>query len=117
MVVCDVSCCVKQNTTYEVLISDWSTDVCSSECDPVADDDLLGRPVSGECLGKSGHYLCPFSLLLGPGKKRGSKLFDPLILEYAMSVGFKLRDKRCDAEYLDQDAVWVCLSEIGRAHV
>src|SRR3546814_14713247 len=78
--------------------------------DPVADDDLLGRPVSGECLGKIGHYLCPFSLLLGPVKKRGSKLFHPLILEYAMSVGFKLRDNTCDAEYLDQAAVWVCPS-------
>src|SRR3546814_14640927 len=27
--------------------------------DPVADDDLLGRPVSGECLGKLDHYSAP----------------------------------------------------------
>src|SRR3546814_19390786 len=47
--------------------------------DPVADEELLGRPVSGEGIGPIGHYLCPFYLLLGPVKKRGSKLFAPQI--------------------------------------
>src|SRR3546814_1358691 len=78
--------------------------------DPVADDDLLRRPVSGECLGTIGHYLCPFSLLLGPFNKSGSKLFAPLILDYAISVGFNLRDYRFDSYYLDHDAVWFFLS-------
>src|SRR3546814_7175833 len=43
----------KQNTAYEMRISDWSSDVCSSDLDrdPVVLDEV-------------GHDRCPFSFLL-----------------------------------------------------
>src|SRR3546814_2001350 len=53
----------------------------------------LRRTVPGERLGMHGHYLCPCpgetSAVGCGGKKRGSILLDPLILEYAMSIRIK----------------------------
>src|SRR3546814_1510820 len=36
---CFIFFCFKQKTAYEMRISDWSSDVCSSDLVPVADDD------------------------------------------------------------------------------
>src|SRR3546814_6917124 len=40
----------KQKTAYEMRISDWSSDVCSSDLDH---DTVLGRIVGNECLAAS----------------------------------------------------------------
>src|SRR3546814_1468334 len=37
--------CVKQKTAYEMRISDWSSDVCSSDLELVAGAAALGRPL------------------------------------------------------------------------
>src|SRR3546814_3568919 len=33
--------CFKQNTAYEMRISDWSSDVCSSDLKPIAEEHLM----------------------------------------------------------------------------
>src|SRR3546814_8946990 len=42
----------KQKTAYEMRISDWSSDVCSS--DLIQDDDLVGRDIQHDRLARRG---------------------------------------------------------------
>src|SRR3546814_10208336 len=48
---CELLCCIffcKQKTAYEVRISDWSSDVCSSDLRPSLSIPSLARSGSGE---------------------------------------------------------------------
>src|SRR3546814_2307291 len=42
----------KQKTAYEMRISDWSSDVCSSDL-PAGDDDAMFAPADAECVRRS----------------------------------------------------------------
>src|SRR3546814_6233528 len=41
--VCSMFCFCKQKTAYEMLISDWSSDVCSSDLDTQVEDRACAR--------------------------------------------------------------------------
>src|SRR3546814_12030194 len=74
----------------------------------------LRRTVPGERLGMHGHYLCPCpgetSAVGCGGKKRGSILLDPLILEYAMSIRIKYGTEDAMRSTWLRNAGGVCLS-------
>src|SRR3546814_8198563 len=56
-VICDlILFCFKQKTAYEMRISDWSSDVCSSDLRRAADDETVGQPRAHR-LGDVGHRL------------------------------------------------------------
>src|SRR3546814_8853986 len=63
----------KQKTAYEVRISDWSSDVCSS--DLVEDPDVLQRAVGGQCwhAGLPGCEVGRCGLRMRLGRGRGGR--------------------------------------------
>src|SRR3546814_1697596 len=52
-VVCDIFCCFKQKTAYEMRISDWSSDVCSSD---LADKSNIGTVLYNRALVNAYYY-------------------------------------------------------------
>src|SRR3546814_3368688 len=87
--------CFKQKTAYEMRISDWSSDVCSSDllAVPVAGDELSARLyVPAEKAGALLVYFHGGGWVVG-----GLAAFDPLCRELAAGAGVAI------------------ISEIGRA--
>src|SRR3546814_1259446 len=56
--------CCKQKTAYEMRISDWSSDVCSSDLAPDAEDDTIGGRI-GRARGAAGLSVAQAARRLG----------------------------------------------------
>src|SRR3546814_1006151 len=103
----------KQKTAYEMRISDWSSDVCSSD---LARQHRLLEP--------AGHLRrIPLSRAAGLGRRRTERL-NPImainnIYSDGLARGWKVRDASAidRDETIEADVVIDGSGEIGRAHV
>src|SRR3546814_10047010 len=110
MVYCGRSCfmCVlffffKQKTAYEMRISDWSSDVCSSDLDTSVAVFLVDAARQHQHRGLGGAVVTP--AFKGAGGGTGADVHD-----HAVPLRLHDRDRRAQA-------VVDALQEIGRAHV
>src|SRR3546814_6415163 len=101
----------KQRTAYELRISDWSSDVCSSDLPSLSMAEAarisgLNRPSTGRCL---------FTLVrLGYVRKRGGRyMLTPGLLPLA--CGFLTSTPLASASQAIANALRDRLQEIGRA--
>src|SRR3546814_4290232 len=104
-------CFYKQKTAYEMRISDWSSDVCSSDLN------LLGKRV--DYSGRSVIVVGPQLKLhqCGLPKKMALELFKPFIFHKLEVMGIAGTIKAAKREVENENpVVWDILEEVIREH-
>src|SRR3546814_10550795 len=96
--------CFKQKTAYEMRISDWSSDVCSSELAAG-----LGRDLPRKLLGGEDLFEDAFELYFAPA----TACLD--VAEHALEIADTIGERLHFAEPLVH--LFEAIAEIGRAHV
>src|SRR3546814_7812913 len=99
----------KQKTAYEMRISDWSSDVCSSDLfvDDRLDVQLLGRE-QRETLGQvEAHLVAEHAVGAGPG---------PVLLENAGLADMPHQVERSEARRVGKECVSPCRSRWSPYH-
>src|SRR3546814_5219637 len=106
LVVVFLFCCFKQKTAYEMRISDWSSDVCSSDLARrrAADERLSRHPHAGEHRRGS--------------DPRGHQPGDGLCarLAYLVACGAQLRGARSEERRVGKECVSTCRSRWSPYH-
>src|SRR3546814_7544732 len=104
------SCFFKQKTAYEMRISDWSSDVCSSDLADLLAEDRAHRDL--EAVPAAGHAQAG---TLGDAARQ-----QRVVGEYAMyrcRVGIQIEQSAHAAHQVGDRARVGAVNEIGRAHV
>src|SRR3546814_7761289 len=96
-------CFFKQNTAYKMRISDWSTDVCSSDLAFEAFPADLQRLIGACCRAANGAMLAEFTA-------RNQDALDTLIREHGVDV------RRSEERRVGKECVSTCRSRWSPYH-
>src|SRR3546814_4458997 len=103
-------CFFKQKTAYDVRISDWSSDVCSSDlCS--RSETVLAWYVAGECEPRRGYRAACRRRQRGPDVQFAASLDDWLAPKGGMTLGrFAPIAVRSEERSVGQEVVSTCIS-------